>query len=164
MPKARVGWFSFTCCEDSTMIFLEVLNDKYWRFGELMEFKYFKALKESHEIPEMDLAFVEGAVSTQKEEDKVKKIREKSKKVIAIGACACTGMPSAQRNSFDQKTKEEVQFIVSRFNLKDKVLSLKEVIPIDYEVPGCPMDEGKFLQVTEAALRDLGFLKEGEKI
>ena len=30
MKKLRVGWYSFSCCEDSTIIFTELLND-YWK-------------------------------------------------------------------------------------------------------------------------------------
>ena len=45
----------------------------------------------------------------------MRKIRGLSKKVVAIGSCACTGMPSAQRNTFPDETKEEIQDLIDRF-------------------------------------------------
>jgi len=28
--KLKIGWFSFTCCEDSTIMFTEMLNDHFF--------------------------------------------------------------------------------------------------------------------------------------
>ena len=38
MKKLRVGWFSFSCCEDSTIIFTELLNDHWQEWKDKIEF------------------------------------------------------------------------------------------------------------------------------
>ncbi len=155
MPrKLRVGWFSFTCCEDSTILFVELLNDKFFEWKDKLEFVNAKVLKGKNPMEQMDVAFVEGAVSSKADEEKVLHIRSLATKLVAIGACACTGMPSAQRNSFDEETKKEIQFIIDRFNYLPRVEPLKSVVKVDYEVPGCPMDESKFLAVLDTILKD----------
>ena len=79
-----------------------------------------------------------------------------AKKVVGIGSCACTGMPSAQRNFFPKQTKDEIQYLVDRFVGSDEVKKLEDVIEVDYKVPGCPMNPDNFLKVLNQALSDLG--------
>jgi hypothetical protein len=57
-----VGWFSFTCCEDSTILFTELLNDHLDEWKELIEFRHMKALKTNNSLSGLDVAFIEGAI------------------------------------------------------------------------------------------------------
>lgn len=143
--KLNVGWFSFTCCEDSTIVFIELMNERFFEWRKLINFKYFRTFKSNNSIDDLDIAFVEGAISSRKEEETLRKIRENSKKLVAIGSCACTGSPANQRNFFDEKTKNEIQFILDRFNHNEFVLPLSDLVKVDDYISGCPMDEKIFL-------------------
>lgn len=156
--KLRVGWFSFTCCEDSTIVFLELMNDKFAEWNKLIEFKYFRTLKSKNDMTDLDVAFVEGTIANYKEEEVIKEIRKNCKKLVAIGSCACTGSPSNQRNSFDENTRQEIQFILDRFGHREKVSALSEVIKVDDFVPGCPMSEEIFLQKLDQYLKEFGVI------
>lgn len=109
-------------------------------------------------MTDLDIAFVEGAISNTNEETLVKKIRNNCKKLVAIGSCACSGSPANQRNYFDKSTKEEIQFILDRFGHRDKVSPLSEVIEVDDTVNGCPMDENVFLTKFDRYLREFGVI------
>ena len=152
--KLVIGWFSFTCSEDSTIMFLELLNDKFFDWKDKLEFRHCKVLKSKNELRDLDVAFVEGAISTHKELEKVKEIRKNCKKLVAVGSCAVYGRPASQRNDFDAKTKQEIDFILKRFGHLDKVLALKEVVTVDESVPGCPMDTTKFKEVLNKYLAE----------
>lgn len=154
--KLRVGWFSFSCCEDSTIIFTELLNNYYVQWKDKLEFVSASVLQKRSKVEDLDVAFVEGAVTSKKQEEKLVEIRRESKKLIAIGACACVGMPSAQRNLFDEKTNEEIKNILIRFKYADKVKKLSEVVQVDDQVPGCPMDENIFLNIVNKYLKEFG--------
>ncbi len=143
--KIRVGWFSYSCCEDSTIVFTEILNDHWQEWKNLIDFRHARVLQSKNVWDEMDVAFIEGAVANEHQADEVRKIRGLAKKVVAIGACACTGMPSAQRNTFNEKQKEEIEFLIARFKSNPKVQKLSEVIKVDAEVGGCPMDPKQFV-------------------
>ncbi len=146
--KLKVGWFSFTCSEDSTIIFTELLNTHYKDWLAKIDFIHARVFrKDSHEIDEMDLAFVEGAISSTAQEEKLKKIREKAKILVAIGSCAVLGHPSNQRNFFNEGQMAEIKPILEKFRYKDKVLKVADVVKVDESVPGCPMNEQIFLQV-----------------
>jgi len=152
--KLVVGWFSFTCSEDSTIMFLELLNDSFFDWKSKIEFRYCRFLKSKNELKDLDVAFVEGAISTQKELDSLKEVRKNCKKLVAIGACAVYGRPASQRNEFDVKTKKEIDFILKRFGYLDKVLALNEVVKVDENVPGCPMNTEKFKEILNKYLME----------
>jgi coenzyme F420-reducing hydrogenase gamma subunit len=144
--KLAVGWFSFTCCEDSTILFMELLNEHFDEWKKLIEFRHFKALKTKNSLNKLDTAFVEGAVSSEKQAVEVAKIRANSKYVIAVGACACNGLPSASRNMFvPERMSFKTKWYMEHFNYAAKVKKLEDIIKVDDKVDGCPMDTEAFL-------------------
>ncbi|MDD2822753.1 MAG: hypothetical protein PHQ59_01600 [Candidatus Daviesbacteria bacterium] len=152
--KLIVGWFSFTCSEDSTILFTELLNDNFDKWRNLVEFRYLKALKTKNYIKNLDVSFIEGAISSESQANEAKKIRENSKVVVAIGSCACTGMPSASRNSLgSDEINEKMKWYMSHFNYNQKVQKLPDVIKVDDMVNSCPMDKDTFIEILEKYLK-----------
>ncbi len=150
MPDPRklvIGWFSFTCSEDSTILLTEILNKNLDTWKNLVEFRYFKALKSNNRLEGLDVAFVEGAISSDSQAAELKKIRDNAKYLVAIGSCACTGQPSSSRNTM---VPEEVNFKISwyldQFNYADKVKKVADIVTVDDQVNGCPMNETKFIE------------------
>jgi len=154
--KLAVGWFSFTCSEDSTILFTELLNDNLETWKKIIDFKSLNVLKSKNSMENLDVAFIEGAISSEKQAEEVKKIRENAKYVVAIGACAVTGMPSASRNEFvGDQINEKIKWYMDHFDYSKKVLKLDEVIKIDDAVGGCPMDAPTFNKILEKYLKIL---------
>lgn len=149
LNKLKVGWFSFTCSEDSTIILTELLNTRYKEWFERLEFVHARILRkdDTETIRLMDVAFIEGAISSHTQEEKLKKIREHTKVLIAVGSCAVIGAPSNQRNFFDLDKLAEIKPILEKFRYKDKVLKVADVVKVDEVVPGCPMNEEAFLEI-----------------
>lgn len=158
MKKLKIGWFSFSCCEDSTIIFTEILNDHYREWKNLIDFRSIAVMQKRENLEDLDAAFVEGAITSERQEKKLKEIRNKAKKLVAIGACACIGMPSAQRNLFDEKINKEIENILIRFQYAKNVRKLSEIVAVDDQVPGCPMDEEEFLSVINKYLNEFGIV------
>ena len=119
-----------------------------------IEFVSAGVLQKRSKIENLDVSFVEGAITSSKQEKQLLTIRNESKKLVAIGACACIGMPSTQRNLFDDKTKKEIENLLIRFQYADKVKKLSEIVIVDDQVPGCPMDENIFLQIVNKYLKE----------
>src|SRR5919202_3244266 len=127
-----VGWFSFTCCEDSTILFTELLNDHFGEWKEVIEFRHMKALKTNNSLSGLDVAFIEGAISSESQAKEARQIRENAEYVVAIGACACTGQPSTSRNQFaSEQINERIQWYLSHFDYGKEVKRLNEVIQVD---------------------------------
>ena len=151
--KLKIGWFTFTCCEDSSIMLTEMLNDHFFTWKKLFDFKHFNILQSKNDISDIDVAFVEGAIAAEHDKEKLLKIRENSKYLVAIGACAVTGLPSAQRNNFDEKLKAEISPYLEKFGQNIKVYALHELVKVDDSVPGCPMVESEFLKVVDKYLK-----------
>src|SRR5215212_7783107 len=148
-----VGWFSFTCCEDSTILFTELLNDHLDEWKKVVEFRHMKTLKTNNSLSGLDVAFIEGAISSESQAKEARRIRESAKYVVAIGACACTGQPSTSRNQFvSEQINERIRWYLSHFDYGKEVRRLNEVIQVDDMVRGCPMKVPSFLQTLKKYL------------
>ncbi|MBU0636445.1 hypothetical protein KKE06_05455 [Candidatus Micrarchaeota archaeon] len=154
--KLKVGIFSFTGDEGCVIQFLEILNYKFFEWVEKVDFRNARVLKSHNEITPLDVAFIEGAISNEKEEKRLKTIRAASKKVVAIGSCAINGSPSNHRNFFDKKILEEIQSILEHFDHREKVVPLHELIKVDDQVPGCPIIEESFCAMMDKYLKEFG--------
>ena len=152
----RIGWFSFSCCEDSTIVFTELLNDYYGALMEVAEIRHARVFRKNNDMSDLDIAFVEGAISSDRYEAELKEIRKNCKKLIAVGSCAVTGMPSAQRNDFDEKRKKEINPFLKAFDFRGKVVPLHDIVTVDDSIPGCPMTEAGFLKVFNRQLEEFG--------
>lgn len=154
--RLKIGWFSFTCCEDSTIVFVELMNDNFFQWKELLDIRHANVLKKFNDISDIDVAFVEGAITTEEYADELREIRKNSKKLVAIGSCAINAMPAGQRNTFTPEQKKEIEFLVLRFQQTPVVRKVKDIVQVDDEVPGCPMDEPAFLNVVNKYLKEFG--------
>lgn len=148
-------WTTFSCCEDNTIMMTEFMNDHWQEWKRTFDFRHARVLRRNNVLDNFDIAFVEGAVASDEHIEKLKEIREKSTILVAVGSCAVTGMPSAQRNTFSDEQKEEIEWLVARFAGLDKVLKLDEVVKIDAAIPGCPMTEKKFMEVVTSAVAQI---------
>ncbi len=144
------------------MEFLEVLNTKYFEWAPLMDVRHCRLLKGKNVLDEMDVAIIEGGISSQKEVERVLEIRRLAKRVVAIGSCAITGAPNNYRNYFDAKTLEEIKPILERFGHRERVTGIGEVVKVDAEVPGCPIMHPKFIEVLEGYMKEFGVLAPNE--
>jgi len=153
-PKLVVGWFSFTCSEDSTILLTEMLNDHLEDWKKVIEFRFFKALKSRNRVEDLDVAFVEGAISSEIQAADLKNIREKSKYLIAIGACACTGQPSSGRNTLvPEKINYKISYYLKNFDYSQNVQKIADFVKVDDQVNGCPMDPKKFIEILNKYLK-----------
>lgn len=153
--KIKIGWFSFSCCEDNTIVFTELLNDHWQEWKKIFDFRHARVLKSDNILDELDIAFIEGAIASDDHAEKLKEIRQKSKKLVAVGACAVIGMPAAQRNYFNEKQKQEIEFLIARFKALPKVLKVSDIVKVDAEIPGCPMEPDKFLEAINGLIASL---------
>jgi len=156
--KLPIAWYSFACCEDSTIIFTEILNDYFFEFKsrfDLIDAPILNANRD--QVSPLAIAFIEGAANSPDHVEQIKAIRARAKLVVAIGSCACTGMPSGYRNQFTPDQTQEISFILEKFNFSDNVQKLEDIINVDAKVPGCPMGPSSFLDTVNSLLIKVGY-------
>lgn len=152
--KLKIGWFSFTCCEDSTILLTELLNDNLESWKKVIDFKHFKALKTKNSIEDLDVAFVEGAISSESQARELRKIRENCKYLVTIGSCACTGQPSASRNAFvPEDINYKMAYYLCHFDYSKDVKKIDDFVKVDDLVNGCPMNKDIFIKTMDKYLK-----------
>lgn len=151
MPKRKkqVGIFSFTCDEGCSIYLIEIFNDKLLTWLERVELRYFLSVRDKSEFTSLDIALVEGVISTEKDLREIKEIRGKTGVLIAMGSCAITGLPSGQRNNFNDEQLAEIGEDLTAYHFLPKCLPVKQAVKTDDEIAGCPIDRRKFIDVFE---------------
>lgn len=94
------------------------------------------------EIPNVDLAIVEGGIRTQKDEELIKEVRAKSKIIVALGICATHGGITSLGNIFSVKRLLEKEYTLLNSSrlpaLKDLMYPICNFVDVDYYISGCP--------------------------
>ncbi len=145
--KPKLGMFSFTCCQGCqfTVLFLDNLMELLSKY----DVQYFHLLKEKNRDENFDIAIIEGAITTKREIEKLRKIRKKSKFVVALGACACHGGIPGLRNFIENQ--QLIKYVYNQQMLKDSVEAkgIDEYIKVDYYLRGCPIIKDEFVRFLE---------------
>ncbi|MFZ4524326.1 MAG: NADH:ubiquinone oxidoreductase [Chlorobium sp.] len=134
--KLKIASFDFTCCEGCQLQFANgesTLTD----FLELLDIRNFREiLSEKHD--DYDIAFIEGSISRQEEVDRLLKIRQQAKVLVAFGTCACFGGVNSLKNRFPlDETIREVYGTMAIDTLP--VRKISDVVKVDLSIPGCPV-------------------------
>jgi len=120
------------------------------------------------EWQEVDIALVEGSITSDQHYNEILEIRRKAKTVIAMGDCAVMTNVTGMRNYFNLKDVLEAAYVnaisndkegrlpdhASLLRLNDKVVPLQEVIEVDFVIPGCPPHADTIFYVLNEFLND----------
>ena len=105
-----------------------------------------------------DVAIVEGSITDHHAVERIKKIREKAKVLIAYGSCATIGGVNGMKNNFKlNEIKEYVYKKDAKHFDSIPTRPLDQVVKVDYYVHGCPVYLPEFVKVLKAALMGMPY-------
>lgn len=149
--KPKIGVFSFTSCEGCQLTILNLEEEILALLGHLDIVNFREAIDEKRD--DYDVAFVEGSITREVEVEEVKAIRANAKFLVAIGACACLGGINGMKNLHDlEEAKSAVYGAGARHFDTLPTRRVRDVVPVDYEMHGCPIDKKEFIRVAAALL------------
>jgi NAD-reducing hydrogenase small subunit len=113
----------------------------------------------------VDVGILEGGINNSVNEEIAHKMRQRAKVLVALGDCAVFGGVPALRNFCGVKAALERAYVEAESNAPDSQIpddselakmtqarAIHEVVPVDYNVPGCPPDADTiFYVLTELA-------------
>lgn len=151
MTKPRIACFSFTSCEGCQLQILNLEEELLTLARQVDIVNFREAIDERGS--EYDIAFVEGSVTREAEIPEVERIRATAEFVVTIGACATLGGINVLKNFHDLDTTRRVVYgaMAEHFDTIP-TRRIADVIPVDYEMHGCPIDREEFLRVTASLL------------
>ncbi len=150
--KPKAAFFDFTCCEgcqltvvDSLQTHLDLLD-----VVEIVQFR--EAISERGE--DYAVAFVEGSITRESDEARLKKIREQAAVLVALGACAHLGGVNAIKNLAPlDDVRRYVYGDQAEWYATYATRPVSAVVKVDAFIPGCPIDREEFIAVVKALLR-----------
>lgn len=149
--KPKVAVFKFSSCDGCQLSLLN-LGPALLTLAGQVEIAFFLEASSRIRPGPYDIALVEGSVSTPEEVERIHRIREESRLVIALGTCATVGGVQALRNFADaQEMAQAVYPHPEHLDFLEKATPLREHIPVDLAIPGCPVN-GRWVVQALAAL------------
>jgi len=148
MKKLRLATLWLDGCSGCHMSILD-MDERLLDLAASVDFVY-SPLVDVKDFPEaVDVACVEGAVSSAEDERKLQTVRQRSTLLIALGDCAVTGNIPAMRNILGadkilQAVYVDQQPLGAQIPatdlpiLNDKALPLHHFVTVDLFIPGCP--------------------------
>lgn len=154
--KARIAFFDFADCEGCQLQLL-YLNEKLLGLLEHCEIVNFReAISEKSD--DYDIALVEGSITRKHDEERLKKIRENAKILIAYGACACIGGINGLRKKFSWKEAKDIVYKGREFPIEiGEPRPVHDVVKVDYYIHGCPTNNDEFLKALKSILLGKGY-------
>jgi coenzyme F420-reducing hydrogenase gamma subunit len=145
MSKPRVAIFDFACCEGCQLQIVNMEEEILDLLSVVDPVEWREAMSDQSE--QYDIAIIEGSITRTEDEERVRHIRRQAKLLVAIGACATTGGVNKLKNRQDP---EEVKRYVygpaagMPHLATQPTKAVHEVVPVDFEVQGCPMTAREF--------------------
>jgi coenzyme F420-reducing hydrogenase gamma subunit len=153
MTKPRVGIFGLTGCAGDQLAILNC-EDELLDLVELIDIRDFLMASSAvdAETP-LDIAFVEGAVLSARDEALLREVRERSRVLVALGTCAATGGVAALDRLHDRGSLlEAVYGPMGRTYDTRPAQALAELVTVDHVLPGCPIEKHEFLAAVASLL------------
>jgi F420-non-reducing hydrogenase small subunit len=167
--RIRLAMVSLSTCAGCSAVFLD--QEGLDRVLEVADLAYCPMLVDQDQIPEADVALIEGVVRLEEDVDVLREARRKSQVVIAWGTCACYGGIPAHANRYEledliQETYgqtydayayylsgaggiERATYQEEGIALLRKAYKLDDFVRVDYYVPGCPPTPEHLLQLHD---------------
>ena len=148
MKKIRLATIWLDGCSGCHMSLLDI-DQRLIDLADKVEV-VFSPLVDTKEFPKnVDITLVEGAVSTNEDEEKIRKIRQSTRILAAFGDCAVTANIPSMRNPIGAQKMMEAVYLQSNAiqpqiptvvvpRLNERAFPLHTYVKVDLFIPGCP--------------------------
>jgi sulfhydrogenase subunit delta len=173
--KPRIGIFGLSGCWGEQIVILNCEDQLLPLVAAVEIVDFMGGSSENDTSGPLDVAFVEGSVGTGREEAALRKIRERSRLLVACGSCACFGGIAAAWNGpvLSERRESNGPALSERREsngpLRDAAAGavygaaaagydirphhpLRDFVKVDAAIPGCPMEKDEFLQAVSCLL------------
>lgn len=164
LTKPRVAVHKFSSCDGCQLALLN-LGDALLQVAELVDFVHFAEAGPVNPDALVDIAFVEGSISTPEDRERIERVRANSRFLVTIGACATAGGVQALRNMANA-----ADWVAAIYAKPEHIRLLEHSTPIaghvkvDLELWGCPVNARQVTGALRALLFGVTPAEEHDKV
>ena len=152
-PLRKLAVWKFASCDGCQLTLLNCEDELLALTGEI-EIAYFPEATRAVVNGPYDVSLVEGSVTTQEDAERIRRVRDVSRRLVTIGACATSGGIQALRNFADVAEFRSVVYAHPAYVATlDRSTPISAHVTVDFELRGCPVDKGQLLEVLAAHLQ-----------
>lgn len=151
--KPRIGIFGLSGCWGEQIVILNCEDQLLALAGNIEIVDFLGGSSVNDTSGPLDIAFVEGSVGSAREEAALRRIRERSRLLIACGSCACFGGIAAAWNGDSRDASATAVYgdTVAAYDMLPH-RALRDFVKVDASLPGCPMEKDEFLRAVACLL------------
>ncbi|MEU2005780.1 oxidoreductase [Rhodococcus sp. NPDC019627] len=150
--RPTLAVWKFASCDGCQLTLLDC-EDELLALAEAVTISHFLELSDTIIGGPYDLSLVEGSITTAADRERIRAVREQSRFLVTIGACATAGGIQALRNFAD--IDDFLSVVYARPDYIDTLATSTAIsahVPVDFELRGCPIDRRQLLEVITAYL------------
>lgn len=153
MGKPSIAVHKFSSCDGCQLAFLNAGEDLL-KLAGLVDIRHFLEAGVADEYAHVDIAFVEGSISTSEELTRIQRVRAESRYLVTIGACATAGGLQALRNldGSHEAWKHAVYAQPGFIHTLDQAEPVSAHVKVDFELWGCPVNGRQVLATVQQLL------------
>ena len=150
--KPRLAVWKFASCDGCQLSLLDC-EDELLAMAAAVEIAYFPEATRGTIVGRYDISLVEGSITTPHDAQRIRDVRQRSRVLVTIGACATSGGIQALRNFADVQEYASVVYARPEFiNTLASSTPIADHVPVDFELRGCPINKRQALEVISAYL------------
>ncbi len=165
MAKPSIAVHKFSSCDGCQLAFLNAGEDLL-KLAELVEIRYFLEAGVADDHAHVDIAFVEGSISTGEELARIQRVRAQTRFLVTLGACATAGGLQALRNldGSNDTWKQALYAKPAYIHTLDQAEPVSAHVKVDFELWGCPVNGRQVLATVQQLLFGVAPLAQHEKV
>ncbi|MGF1547775.1 MAG: sulfhydrogenase subunit delta [Thiotrichales bacterium] len=163
--KPRIAVHKFSSCDGCQLAFLD-LGERLLQLARLVEIVHFLEAGPSDADAEVEIAFVEGSISTDEELERIRAVRKHSRYLVTIGACATSGGLQALRNLAESEPewRRAVYARPEFIRTLAHATPVRDHVAVDWELWGCPINSRQLVAAVRALLSGVPPVVEQDKV
>ena len=150
--KPKLAVWKFASCDGCQLSILDC-EDELLSIANAVDIAYFPEASRVMAKGPYDISLVEGSVTTPHDDARIQQIRNASKLLVTIGACATAGGIQALRNFKDVKEYASIVYASPQYiDSLSKSTPISDHVQVDYQLWGCPINKRQLVEVLNAFL------------
>jgi sulfhydrogenase subunit delta len=148
--KPKLAVWKFASCDGCQLSVLSC-EDELLKLADQIEIAYFREASSAVVKGPYDLSLVEGSITTKHDAERIHKIRNISRSLVTLGACATAGGIQALRNFSDVKEFLSIVYAKPEYiSTLEKSTAIAAHVKVDFELRGCPINKNQLVDVIKA--------------